>query len=130
MELSQSDKRLCRELINTGLERECRRFVEQIQTIACEPIPPEQLDEPYREENGRSVERVWHKRFIKLARLSNDFNHHVALRYDNVTGSRYLNCVASLYIDDLLTADEIARFSDEPRNFINKIASSLSDDSE
>lgn len=44
MELSQSDKRLCRELINTGLERECRRFVEQIQTIACEPIPPEQLD--------------------------------------------------------------------------------------
>lgn len=59
MELSQSDKRLCSELINTGLERECRRFVEQIQTIACEPIPPEQLDEPYREENGRSASSSW-----------------------------------------------------------------------
>lgn len=46
MELSKSDKRLCRELINTGLERECRHFVEQIQRIAREPIPPEQLNEP------------------------------------------------------------------------------------
>ena len=65
MELSKVDKRLCRELINTGLERECRHFVEQIQEIAAEPISPEQANEQYSEMNGISCERVWHKRYIK-----------------------------------------------------------------
>lgn len=128
MELSKSDKRLCRELINTGLERECRRFVEQIQRIASEPIPPEQLNEPYREENGISIERVWHKRFIKLFKATNKFNHHVALRYDHATSSHYLECVTSLYLDKWLTDDEIARFSVEPRDYINKNASLYSQD--
>lgn len=129
MELSKCDKRLCRELINTGLERECKRFVEQIQRIVCEPIPPEQLNEPYREENGQSVERVWHKRFIKLFRATDKFNHHVALRYDHATGSHYLDCVAVLYLDKWLTDDEIARFSDEPREYINRFVSFYSNDS-
>lgn len=129
MELSKSDKRLCRELINTGLERECKRFVEQIQRIACEPIPPEQLNEPYSEENGQSVERVWHKRFIKLFKATDKYNHHVALRYDHVTGSHYLDCVAGLYLDKWLTDDEIARFSDEPREYICRFASFYSNDS-
>ena len=123
MELSKSDKRLCRELINTGLERECRHFVEQIQRIAREPIPPEQLNELYREENGQSIERVWHKRFIQLFRATYEFNHHVAIRYDHATGSHYLDCVAGLYLDKWLTDDEIARFSVGPRNHINSLAS-------
>jgi hypothetical protein len=129
MELSKADKRLCRELINTGLERECRRFVEQIQLIANKPIPPEQLNEPYREENGQSIERVWHKRFIKLFRATNEFNRHVALRYDHATGSHYLDCVAGLFLDKWLTDDEIARFSDEPRVYITSFASFYSKDS-
>lgn len=129
MELSKSDKRLCRELINTGLERECRHFVEQIQRIAREPIPPEQLNEPYREENGQSVERVWHKRFTQLFKATDKFNDHVARRYDDVTGSHYLDCVAVLYFDKWLTDEEIARFSDEPREYIKRFASFYSNDS-
>ena len=127
MELSKADKRLCRELIDTGLERECKRFVEQIQKIACKPIPAEQLNEPYREENGQSIERVWHKRFIQLFRATDKFNHHVALRYDHATGSHYLDCVAVLYLDKWLTDDEIARFSDEPQAYIKSFAAFYSD---
>ena len=129
MELSKADKRLCRELIDTGLERECKHFVEQIQRIANEPIPPEQLNEPYREENGQSIERVWHKRFIKLFRATDKFNHHVALRYDHATGSHYLDCVAGLYLDKWLTDEEISRFSDEPRDYITSLGSFYSNDS-
>ena len=120
MELSKADKRLCRELINTGLERECKHFVEQIQEIANDPIPPEQLNEPYSEKNGISVERVWHKRYIKLYNATERFNSHVAHRYDYITASKYLMCVAGLYMDHWLTDEEIARLSEEPRNYINK----------
>ena len=121
MELSKADKRLCRELIDTGLERECKAFVEKIQRIANAPIPPEQLNEPYREENGQGIERVWPKRFIKLFNATDRFNYHVARRYDHATGSHYLDCVLGLYFDKWLTDDEIARFSDEPRDYINKV---------
>ena len=121
MELSKPDKRLCRELIDTGLERECKAFVEKIQRIANAPIPPEQLNEPYREENGQGIERVWHKRFIQLFKATDEFNHHVTRHYDPLTGSRYLDCVLGLYLDQWLTDDEIARLTDEPRHHINKV---------
>lgn len=123
MELSKADKRLCRELIDTGLERECRHFVEQIKRIALEPIHPRQINEPYSEIKGKSCERVWHKRYIKLFNATDKFNSHVAHRYDHVTASRYLECVAGLYIDNWLTDDEIARLSDESQNYINKFVS-------
>lgn len=129
MELSKFDKRLCRELINTGLERECRHFVEQIQEIATEPVPPEQANEPYSEINGMSCERVWHKRYIKLFAVTDKFNSHVAHRYDNVTASKYLECIVGLYIDDWLTDEEIARLSEEPRNYVKKLVSLYSDTS-
>lgn len=129
MELSKFDKRLCRELINTGLERECRHFVEQIQEIATEPVPPEQAKEPYSEINGMSCERVWHKRYIKLFTATDKFNSHVAHRYDNVTASRYLECIVGLYIDNWLTDEEIARLSEEPRNYVKKLVSLYSDTS-
>ncbi len=123
MELSKADKRLCRELINTGLERECRHFVEQIQSIANAPIPPEQINEPYSEVNGKSTERVWHRRYIKLLKATDRFSFQVACRYDNVTASTYLECIVGLYIGNWLTDEEIARLSDEPRNHINTLAS-------
>lgn len=129
MELSKADKRLCRELIDTGLERECRHFVEQIQRIANEPVPPEQANEPYSEINGQSVERVWHKRFIKLFNATDKFNNHVAHRYDHVSASGYLNCIVGLYLDNWLTDEEIARLSDEPQNHIYKFVSLYSNTS-
>ena len=129
MELSKADKRLCRELINTGLERECRHFVEQIQEIATEPVPPEQANEPYSEINGMSCERVWHKRYFKLFTATDKFNSHVAHRYDYVTASRYLECIVGLYIDNWLTDEEIARLSEEPRNYVKKLVSLYSDTS-
>lgn len=121
-ELSKGDKRLCRELINTGLERECRHFVERIQAIASEPVPDELLNEPYREENGQSVERVWHKRFIQLFEATDRFNYHVARRYERATASHYLDCVAVLYADKWLTDDEIARLSEGARSYISAIS--------
>jgi hypothetical protein len=54
--LTKADKCYCRELIHIGLERECEKFVKEIQELASRPVPQEELDAPYREENGKSVE--------------------------------------------------------------------------
>lgn len=67
--LTKADKRYCRELIHIGLERECEKFVKDMQRLANKPIPLAELNEPYREENGWSVEGPWHKRYIALYKI-------------------------------------------------------------
>ena len=66
IQLTKADKRHCRELIHIGLERECEQYVKEMQQLANKPIPLAELNEPYREENGFSVEGPWHKRYIAL----------------------------------------------------------------
>lgn len=118
MELTKSDKKLCRQLIHIGIERECEQFVNKMQQLASKPIPARELEQPYAEENGQAVEGPWHKRYIALYRKVMNFDKHIANRYDGITGSRYLDCVLSLYCDDIITDDEIANFSDAPANYL------------
>ena len=54
--LTKADKRSCRELIHIGLEREREKFVAEMKALASKPIPQAELNEPYKEENGWSVE--------------------------------------------------------------------------
>jgi hypothetical protein len=116
--LTKADKRCCRELIHIGLERECEKFVKEIQELANRPIPEEELNEPYREENGKSVEGPWHKRYIALYKKTASFDKHIAQRYDGMTGGHYLDGVLILYCEGIISDDEIAPLSDEPREFL------------
>ena len=124
--LTKADKRLCRELIHKGLERECEEFVKQIQKIAAKPIPLAELNEPYREENGRSVEGPWHKKYIKLYMKTVKFDKHIARRYDGLSGGHYLEGVFDLYLHDIISDEEIARFSEEPREILIRMKESYS----
>jgi hypothetical protein len=116
--LTKADKRKCRELIHVGLERECEKYVKEMQKLANTPIPLAELNEPYREENGFSVEGPWHKRYIALYKKTASFDKHIAQRYDGMTGGHYLDDVLSLYCEGIISDDEIAPLSDEPRNFL------------
>ena len=116
--LTKADKRKCRELILVGLERECEKYVKEMQKLANTPIPLAELNEPYREENGFSVEGPWHKRYIALYKKTASFDKHIAQRYDGMTGGHYLDDVLSLYCEGIISDDEIAPLSDEPRNFL------------
>ena len=112
IQLTKADKRRCRELIHIGLERECEQFVKDMQQLANEPIPLVELNEPYREENGFPVEGPWHKRYIALYKKTRE--------YDDITGSRYIGCVFELYLDGIITDEEIAPLSDQPREFLKE----------
>ena len=116
--LTKADKRKCRELIHVGLERECEKYVKEMQKLANTPIPLAELNEPYREENGFSVEGPWHKRYIALYKKTASFDKHIAKRYDGMTGGHYLDGVLILYCEGIISDDEIAPLSDEPRNFL------------
>ena len=119
IQLTKADKRKCRELIHIGLERECEQFVKKMQELATKPIPLAELNEPYREENGFSVEGHWHKRYIALYKKTEEYDKHVADRYDGITGGHYIDCVLGLYLDNIITDEEIASLSDQPREFLN-----------
>lgn len=118
MELTKSDKKLCRKLMHIGIERECEKFVREMQKLSSKPIPLDELGAPYREENGFVVEGPWHKRYITQFRKVKNFDKHVARRYDGITGSHYLDCVLDLYYNDVITDDDIAPLSEEPRNYL------------
>ena len=120
--MKPEDKKLCRELIYTGLERECKQFVNEMKQIA-NLVVPEDFNQSYQEIHGRHIEGPWHKRFIEIHNLANDFNQHIAERYDGMSGSRYINCVIGLYLDQLITDEEISRFSEEIQTRINNIVS-------
>jgi hypothetical protein len=116
--LTKGDKRKCRELIHVGLERECEKYVKEMQELAGKPVPLAELNEPYREENGFSVEGPWHKRYIALYKKTASFDKHIAQRYDGMTGGQYLDGVLGLYCEGIISDDEIAPLSDEPREFL------------
>ena len=116
--LTKADKRRCRELIHIGLERECEQFVKDILQLASRPIPLAELNEPYREENGFSVEGPWHKRYIDLYKKTEEYDKHVAERYDGMSGGHYIDGVLGLYLDGIITDEEITPLSDEPREFL------------
>ena len=120
IQLTKADKRRCRELIHIGLERECEQFVREMQQLANRPLPLSELNEPYREENGFSIEGPWHKRYIALYKKTREYDKHDANRYDDITGSRYIGCVFELYLDGIITDEEIAPLSDQPREFLKE----------
>lgn len=103
------------------MEQECEQFVKELQKVAAKPIPLAELNAPYREENGWSVEGPWHKRYIQLFRLMEKFDHHIADRYDHATGGHYFDIVVGLYFDDLITDDDIARLDETTQQQIAKI---------
>jgi len=123
--LTKADKRLCRELMHLGLERECKKFVMDIQELSTKAIPLEELNAPYQEEEGRSVDGPWHKRYIALFRKTQSFDKHVARRYDGISGGHYLDCVLDLYCSDLISDEEIEPFSEEPRSFLQLYKNNL-----
>lgn len=95
-------------------------FVKNIPRLANKPIPLLELNEPYCEENGRSVEGPWHKRYIALYKKTASFDKHNADRYDGMSGGHYIDGVLGLYCDGIITDEEIDVLSDEPRELLKR----------
>ena len=106
IELSKDQKKIARELIQLGLQRECKLFTTKI----------EKFTDSKEWKTGDP-----HDLYIKLYKKVTSFDKLIARRYDNVTGSHYFNKVFELFYDGILTNDDIARFDIEVQNELFKI---------
>ena len=97
-ELPKSQKKIARELINTGLKRECKKFMEGIQKF----LQKSDIDL----ENSHGL-------YLNIYKKVDKFDNHIARRYNDMTGSKYFDTVLGLYFDKILTEKDIELFDEE-----------------
>ena len=102
-ELTKGEKKIARELIEKSVVAECRDFMKNVEAMVNDPAN--------REKEPR--ERFWeyHKQF-------RDFGKHLTRRYDGLGGSQYASTVLHLYLDKLVTKEEVERFTPEIQEWI------------
>lgn len=108
MELSKKDKKTCRDLIETGLQREFTTGLEKAESILC---------------GWKGRNKDVKETYYALYRMIQKFDKHIGRRYNGITGSHYLSCVAGLVIDQIITQEELLPFSDEARTVILRMSS-------
>jgi hypothetical protein len=107
MELSKKDKKTCRELIEAGLQREFTSGLEKAESILC---------------NWKTRNKDIKETYYTLYEMIRKFDKHIGRRYDGVTGSHYLSCVAGLVMDQIIFTEELNPFSDEARAVILRMS--------
>lgn len=100
-ELTKREKALCRELIERGLQIECNDFLNKVRSkvdVVDDSMP--------------------HKRYLDLYKMVRDFDKLIDRRYGKATGSHYLDIVTSLYVDEIISDEDISGFEEENRSHI------------
>ena len=109
IELSKSQKKIARQLIDVGLQRECKTFTEKIARFIGSP--------KWETENP-------HELYLQLYKKVVSFDKHIARRYNGLTGSHYFITVLGLFMDGVLTTDDIASFDIEIQERLIKLSQS------
>jgi hypothetical protein len=105
IDLSKREKKIAREAIEKGVLAEFQVSLEEVETIIKE-WRNRQLDN-----------RV---AYYKLFKAIKEQDKQIALRYDDMRGSRYLVTVAAILHDGYITEDDIKDFSEEVKEEINR----------
>lgn len=107
MQLQKRDKKIAREIIEKGLQKEftngLNAFDETLQQWKNHQL------------NNRDA---YHALYGKVV----DFDKHIARRYDNVTGSQYVMTVAAQFIDGVIDKEDLDPFSEEVQQYIQRMA--------
>jgi len=111
--LTKTQKKVARELIDLGLQRECKSFTDKITKFTNSP----------EWKTGDS-----HEIYLKLYKEVTSFNKHIAKRYNELTGSHYLVAVFGLFYDEVLKPEDIARFDIEVQNELLRMKSIFDND--
>lgn len=109
IELNKEQKRIAKKLIDTALERECEAFNLRMKTLAGQHL-------------NTKLTKPNHQRYLDIYKLTNDFDKHIADRYDGLSGNRYFMTVVNLYCDGVLKDDDLVEFDDEVFMQIRTIA--------
>lgn len=106
MELSKKDKKVAREVIDTGLQREFEYGLSKTEEILLN----------WRKGVGNNKE-TYHAVYKQVK----SFDKHIALRYDNITGSRYLLTITGQMLDDVIHEEDLVDFSEEVQLYLKQV---------
>ncbi len=98
MELSKKDKKVARELIEKGLQKE---FVIGLNKAVA----------VLQKWKNKTLEN--RDAYHSLFRTVDEFDTHIAERYDGMTGSKYFYVLADQFCDELITVEDIEKLSPE-----------------
>jgi len=108
MELSKSDKKAARNIIDKGIMKEFAKGLNEFSKIL-----------KAWEEKKSDNREIYHT----LYRNIKGFDKHIASRYDNMTGSHYLFIVIAQLRDGVIDDSDLEVLSDETREKIKTIMS-------
>jgi hypothetical protein len=103
MELTKSDKKAARAIIEKGLMKEFSTGLTEFSSILKEW-----------EYNNAGSRETYHTLFKSLK----DFDKHIARRYDYLTGSHYAGVIIAQYCDGLIDDKDMESFSEAARKEI------------
>jgi hypothetical protein len=100
MDLSKKDKKVARQLIETGLQKEFSTGLNSFYEILHDW------------KNGKADNRTAYHSIFKAVW---DFDKHIARRYDGITGSKYFPRVGELLYDKIISETDLNDFSEETK---------------
>jgi hypothetical protein len=101
--IKESDWRIFRELHKVALERFCRRVLEEVERL-----------------NGDSSKSC-HERYLAIYRYTREQDKDLAFAFNGMRRSTAVIQLARMQAHNLLTAEELARFSEETRSEVETL---------
>ncbi|MBX9782869.1 MAG: hypothetical protein K2X48_06235 [Chitinophagaceae bacterium] len=102
-ELSKGEKKIARMLIDKGLDAAYVKALEDAATII---------------EKWRSKKPDNKESYLELYKVLDMHDNAIANRYNNLGGSRWLATVVDLFVEKIITEEDIQGFSETTRNII------------
>lgn len=109
MDLPKSQKKIARQIIETGLQREYEKGIKKLDQIISVW--------KNKDLNNRDA-------YLEIYDSLTKHDKQIERRYDNMSGSKYLFIIASLLADKIIFIDELNDFTEDIRNkiiFISQI---------
>lgn len=103
LQLSKSQKKIARQIIETGLQREYEAGIKKLDKIIS--------GWKRKETNNRDA-------YMKLYKSLTNHDKHIARRYNRMTGSWYLHIIAAQLADKVITVEELNDFPEDIRQKI------------
>lgn len=104
-ELSKSQKKIARQIIELGLQREYENGIIEIDNIIG------------KWKAGKSDNR---NTYLDIYKKLIAHDKHIGRRYDHMTGSNYLLIILGQLADKVITLDEISEFNDDVKGIISR----------
>lgn len=107
MELTREEKKICRNIIARALQRDYEKAI----------LKTENIIQKWKNKEADSAET-----FFTLYNTLKERDKYIAMRYDNISASSYLQTLAILLIEETLTMDDLNELTHENRKKVNYIA--------